>query len=97
MSGYSHLLAGRAVYVFCIIPNLVNGTKPTHTNIGFSLDEIDYPHFNHESDETTDMQYDHMVFFKDGLPHQPHTLVVSSIAESDTEPSLMLFDYVLYT
>jgi hypothetical protein len=86
------------VYVFCVIPNLVNGTIPTNTNIGFSLDgNNDYPRFNHSSDGTTNMEYNTMVFSKQGLANQPHTLVVSSIAVSDTKPALMLFDYVMYT
>jgi hypothetical protein len=91
------------VYVFCIIPNLVNvpgsvdQSTPVHTNIGFSLDDNVFLPFKHESDGTTNMQYHTVVFSKDSLPNQQHTLVVSSIPISDTTPALMLFDYVLYT
>jgi hypothetical protein len=85
------------VYVFCIIPNLVNGSHPTHTNTGFNLDGISYPLFQYESDTTTNMEYNTMVFSQDGLRNQPHTLVVSAIARSVDEPAVMLFDYALYT
>lgn len=86
--------AGQAVYVFNIIANVVLFTETT-TTLFFSLDGEAVGHYAHSADLfSPQVMYNVVVYANQSLPHGNHTLVISA---EGTDPSLVLFDYVVYT
>ncbi|KAI0354713.1 hypothetical protein OH77DRAFT_1404809, partial [Trametes cingulata] len=85
---------GTAVYVYNVLANTVPFTT-TYTNIVFTLDGTSAGSFVHVPTDSTDFQYDVPVFARDGLPNTDHTIVIE--ATGDTNSSLVLFDYIVYT
>ncbi|EIW63887.1 uncharacterized protein TRAVEDRAFT_111481, partial [Trametes versicolor FP-101664 SS1] len=87
---------GQAVYVFNIIANIVPFTS-TNTSLVFSLDDKIVGQYVHPADPFgPELMYNVAVYTNHSIPHDNHTLVISTKAEG-TESSLVLFDYVVYT
>ena len=85
---------GTAVYVYNVLANYVEYTT-TLTNITFTLDGNPAGSFVHIPTDSTSFQYDVPVFVKTGLANTSHTIVIT--AGGDTNSSLVLFDYIVYT
>ncbi|KAL1951072.1 hypothetical protein VTO73DRAFT_221 [Trametes versicolor] len=85
---------GQAVYVFNIIANVVLSAT-TNTTLTFSLDGEIVGHYSHLPDPSgPDLMYNVAVYSNHSLPYGDHTLVISAEGKG---PSLVLFDYVVYT
>ncbi|KAI0652613.1 hypothetical protein C8Q79DRAFT_111415 [Trametes meyenii] len=85
---------GKAVYVYNLIANNVAQTT-TVTNLTFSLDGMLVGNFFHQPEVNADpLVYNVTVYANTSLSHSPHTLVISA---SGVAPSLVLFDYIVYT
>ncbi|KAH9854324.1 hypothetical protein C2E23DRAFT_689392, partial [Lenzites betulinus] len=85
---------GRAVYVYNILANAVNGTE-TNTILDFNLDGEDvrpYTHFPNVS--APPLLYNQLVYVNSSIPDGQHTLIMST---GNSRPSLVLFDRVDYT
>ncbi|OJT04505.1 hypothetical protein TRAPUB_4775 [Trametes pubescens] len=85
---------GTAVYVFNAIANTVPFTT-TLTNLSFTLDGDSVGQYVHTPSDSTDFQYNVPVFVRSGLSNVTHTIVIE--ATGDTNSSLVLFDYIIYT
>ncbi|KAL1951102.1 hypothetical protein VTO73DRAFT_251 [Trametes versicolor] len=85
---------GTAVYVFNAIANTVPFTT-TLTNLTFTLDGDPIGQFVHTPSDSTDFQYNVLVLARTGLSNITHTIVIE--ATGDTNSSLVLFDYIVYT
>jgi hypothetical protein len=87
--------SGTDIYVFGIIANLVNtpsGKAYTNVNLDFSVDGSSIGSYSHTPTTSTDLQYNVPLLAYHGLTNGPHTLVVSLQL-----PSVILFDYAVYT
>ncbi|EJF62036.1 hypothetical protein DICSQDRAFT_37999, partial [Dichomitus squalens LYAD-421 SS1] len=86
---------GTAVYVYNIVPNSLPNSTTTFVNISFTLDGSDAGSFvRHPDPKTEVIQYNQLVYSKNGLENVPHTLVMTSGGDPKC---LVLFDYLLYT
>ncbi|KAI0326739.1 hypothetical protein GY45DRAFT_1258403, partial [Cubamyces sp. BRFM 1775] len=85
---------GTAVYVYNVLANTVQYTT-TLTNITFTLDGASAGQYVHIPTDSTDFQYDVPVFVKENLANTDHTIIIE--ATGDTNSSLVLFDYIVYT
>ncbi|KAG6830931.1 hypothetical protein H0H92_013859 [Tricholoma furcatifolium] len=86
---------GTAVYVYFILANQVPGDNIiTQTLANFTLDGQLDDTFSHLPSNSTEYQYNSLVFSKDGLFNTNHTLVTSM---SDSDNSYINFDYANYT
>jgi len=87
---------GTAIYVYCIVPNLFNGTAIT-TNITFTIDgQLSDRTFTYIGDNSTDLIYNVAVYTNDSLKNAEHTLILEATPGSYAA-STVLFDYVEYT
>lgn len=85
---------GQAVYVYNIIANAVKRTT-TLTSLVFTIDGVYVDQYIHTPDPAGPLLlYKVPVYVNSSLPHGIHTLVISA---GGTEPSLILFDYIVYT
>ncbi|KAI0673885.1 hypothetical protein C8Q78DRAFT_989965 [Trametes maxima] len=82
---------GTAVYVYNIIANQV----PFDTNLRFTLDGSVVGQYSHDSEGSTDFQYNTLVFERTGLPNTNHTIAIEAIRGD--HPSAILFDRIIYT
>ncbi|RPD64700.1 hypothetical protein L226DRAFT_37444 [Lentinus tigrinus ALCF2SS1-7] len=85
---------GTAVYVYNALANTVTGAD-TATNLTFTIDGARVGSFFHAPSSGTDFDYNIPVHVSTDLKNQEHTLVVQAVG--DASPSLILFDYVVYT
>ncbi|KAH9897633.1 hypothetical protein C8Q73DRAFT_681944 [Cubamyces lactineus] len=85
---------GTAVYVYNALANTVPWTT-TLTNLTFTLDGASAGQYVHIPTDSTDFQYDVPVFVKENLANTDHTITIE--ATGDTNSSLVLFDYIVYT
>ncbi|TFK88884.1 hypothetical protein K466DRAFT_487976 [Polyporus arcularius HHB13444] len=85
---------GTAVYVYNVIPNTIANTN-TGTNLTFAIDGALVGTFTHTPSSSTEFDYNTPVHSSTDLKNQEHTLVIQTVG--DTSPSLILFDYVVYT
>ncbi|TBU49269.1 hypothetical protein BD309DRAFT_96951 [Dichomitus squalens] len=84
---------GVAVYVYNILANDIRGaTFPTGTNIMFSLDGEQDGRFVHIPSDSTDFEYNFLVYARTNLRNEEHVLVIQL-----NPISLCLFDYAVYT
>ena len=92
------LYAGTAIWIFCILVNRASTGTTILTNVSFELD----------GDAATTKPYEHIpdpsrgpylynitAFERTGLSIGEHTLVMTAI--QGAKPSLLLFDYAVYT
>ncbi|EPT06111.1 hypothetical protein FOMPIDRAFT_9495, partial [Fomitopsis schrenkii] len=87
---------GTAIWVYCILANYDKEGLTTFTNASFELDGTpDVTYFHQPDGATDDFEYNVTVYSKTGLSNAKHTLVMT--AEQGTSPSLLLFDWALYT
>ncbi|RPD82863.1 hypothetical protein L226DRAFT_607915 [Lentinus tigrinus ALCF2SS1-7] len=85
---------GTAVYVYNVIANTVPYTT-TYTSLTFSLDGEQVGSYVHVPTSDSAFQYDVPVYTNANLANKQHTLVIE--AAGDTNSSLILFDYIVYT
>ncbi len=85
---------GTAVYVYNVLANQVPFAD-TLTNLTFALDGHQVGTFVHEPTSSAFFDYNIPVHTSESLDDMEHTLVIQAVG--DTTPSLILFDYVVYT
>lgn len=85
---------GTAVYMYNILINIAPGTKTSLTLLDFYLDGDPVGTFTHDSDNTTQVIYNALVYKNTSLSNAPHSLVAEA---SGAQTILFLFDYVIYT
>ncbi|RPD64703.1 hypothetical protein L226DRAFT_37398 [Lentinus tigrinus ALCF2SS1-7] len=86
---------GTALYVYHLLANTLNsGQTTTFTNLTFFMDGQYAGQFIHESDNTSDILYNVLVFNQTNLSHQRHSF--KSVTNGPTA-ALILFDYAIYT
>lgn len=87
---------GTGVYVYCIVPNLFNGTAIT-TNITFTVDgQLSDRTFTYVGDNSTNLMYNVTVYANDSLTNGEHTLILEA-TPGPYAASTVLFDYLKYT
>jgi uncharacterized membrane protein len=83
--------SGTAIYLFCIIPNVIPGVTTT-ASYSFTLDGQDQAPYMHSHDSSTTVAYNVPVLAVSGLAHTQHHVVVT------VQPiALALFDYAIFT
>lgn len=86
---------GTAVYVYNVVPNFLPNGAITFVNETFTLDGETVGHFSHIPDDSSSkILYNQLVYANMTLSDSLHTLIMSA---SGLEPSLIFFDYLLYT
>ena len=85
---------GSAVYAFNIIANHQDGGVTTETHMTFWIDGEKVGQYDHMPNNTTDFEFRVPVYANSTLPYGEHTL---QIVVNGTTPSLVLFDYAIYT
>ncbi|TFY65485.1 hypothetical protein EVJ58_g1953 [Rhodofomes roseus] len=85
---------GTAISVYCIIANLVESDITTFTNISFEMDGAPAGHYVHTPNKGN-FEYNVTVYSVAGLSNEQHTLIMT--AAQGTSPSLVLFDWAMYT
>ncbi|KAI0754139.1 hypothetical protein C8Q80DRAFT_1067193, partial [Daedaleopsis nitida] len=86
---------GTAVYAYNIIANYIEWID-TLTNLSFILDGEDtHRPYVHSPTSSTDYEYDVNIFTQENLENTDHVLEIHGVG--DTTPSLVLFDYAIYT
>lgn len=85
---------GTAVYAYCIMANIV-AYVTTMTNLTILLDGEDVGSYVHVPTASSDFQYDVPVYVNTSLSNTQH--VLSLQAKGDTNSTIILFDYVIYT
>ncbi|KAG6830930.1 hypothetical protein H0H92_013858 [Tricholoma furcatifolium] len=88
------MISGTAVYVYFILANFVAPGVTTDTWANFTLDDQFSGTFHHAPSNSTDFQFNSLVFSKEGLPNANHILIIST---SGPNNSFTSFDYANYT
>ncbi|KAG6872611.1 hypothetical protein C0995_008356 [Termitomyces sp. Mi166 len=86
---------GTAVYVYFILANFVGDNIPTQTVCDFALDGSYVSSFHHIPTSSTEFNYGALVFSKDNLSNEQHTLNISTSGLN--ELLWVCFDYATYT
>ena len=87
---------GTAVWIYCILVNSAGPEITIFTNITFEVDGVLAGTYHHIPDSAqAQYLYNVSVFQKTDMSQQEHVLVMSAMQGS--EPSLLLFDYAVYT
>ncbi|TFK89882.1 hypothetical protein K466DRAFT_7232 [Polyporus arcularius HHB13444] len=86
--------SGTAVYVYNVLANTVPWTT-TYTSLNFLLDGEQVGTYVHVPTSDTAFEYDVPVYTNSNLAKKQHTLVIE--ATGNTNASLVLFDYIVYT
>lgn len=90
------LTLGTAIWIYCILANNASTGVTIFTNASFELDGTIVGGYGHNPDPSQGpFLYNVSVFQKTDLSNAEHTLVM--IAMQEPEPSLLLFDYAVYT
>lgn len=88
--------AGTAIWVYGIMLNSMPPPIVTFTNISFALDGAAAGTFVHAPDPETELpEYNVTIYSKTGLQNGEHMLVMTMI--QDPDPSILLFDWAMYT
>ncbi|KAI0756231.1 hypothetical protein C8Q80DRAFT_1115816 [Daedaleopsis nitida] len=95
-SSVSLQFTGTAVYVYNIMANIVPKAT-TFTGLRFTLDGAAVGSFTHIPTETTEYQYNVLVYMNNSLKNMEHTLQMWTEAGPEQDASLSLFDYAVYT
>ncbi|KAI0365392.1 hypothetical protein BV20DRAFT_757191 [Pilatotrama ljubarskyi] len=85
---------GQAVYVFNLLANTQLPGVITFTNLSFTLDDAPAGSYSHFPDSAHGILYGVPVFSNASIPPGRHTL---KIVAGGPTPSLILFDYIIYT
>ncbi|KAH9934655.1 uncharacterized protein B0H18DRAFT_483253 [Fomitopsis serialis] len=85
---------GTAIWVYCVVPNRIKDAT-TLVNITFALDGVPAGSYQHMPRNTATYDYNVTVYENTMLSNSIHTLVMT--AENDPNPSILLFDWALYT
>ncbi|KAI0370454.1 hypothetical protein BV20DRAFT_913691, partial [Pilatotrama ljubarskyi] len=86
---------GQAVYVFNLIANGIRAGVTTFTNLSFTLDGAPAGSYTHlPDDQAHTIMYDVLVFSNASMPAGWHKL---NVVAGGPTPSLILFDYIIYT
>ncbi|KAI0717145.1 hypothetical protein C8Q76DRAFT_571098, partial [Earliella scabrosa] len=85
---------GTAVYVYNVLANTTGG-KPRNTTLEFRVDGVLDGNFAHAPNSSPDLEYHVLVYSNENLSDSVHTLEIRTVV--DQFPSLVLFDYVIYT
>ncbi|KAI0756227.1 hypothetical protein C8Q80DRAFT_15905 [Daedaleopsis nitida] len=88
--------SGTAVYVYNIIANHVPATD-TLTSLSFMLDGEHVATYEHPPTQSSQYMYDVLVYSNGSLEDMKHTLKIQDMTSPTGPPSLVLFDYVVYT
>ncbi|EPT00090.1 hypothetical protein FOMPIDRAFT_1123150 [Fomitopsis schrenkii] len=87
---------GTAIWVYCILANTAGTGVTIFTNASFELDGAIAGTYEHDpAPSQGPFLYNISVFSKTELSMAEHTLVMTAVQGS--EPSLLLFDYAVYT
>ncbi|KAG6849531.1 hypothetical protein H0H93_007687 [Arthromyces matolae] len=86
---------GTAVYVYFILANYVGGGITTETMCNFTLDGQYVSTFHHLPTQSTDYEFNALVFSQDGLSNGKHTLLIST--SGINRHLFTSFDYAQYT
>ncbi|KAI0754142.1 hypothetical protein C8Q80DRAFT_348017 [Daedaleopsis nitida] len=86
--------SGTAVYVYNIMANTIPYVD-TLANLTFNLDGNVVATYVHQPTSSTDYDYNVNVFRVENLEDTDHVLEMQSVG--DTKPSLILFDYAIYS
>lgn len=82
--------------MFCVLVNSGPPYVTINSNISFELDGASAGTFPYNPDPSGPQYlYNQTVFSKTGLSDTDHTLVLAAVQGSD--PSLLLFDWAIYT
>lgn len=84
---------GVALYTFCIMPNTYNYS--TFANYTFSIDGDFVGSYQHKPDGSQNISYQVPVYTNTSLANEAHEFIIH-IPRGST-PTLVLFDYVIYT
>ncbi|TBU26827.1 hypothetical protein BD311DRAFT_416267 [Dichomitus squalens] len=84
---------GTAVYVYGILAPPIQYIT-TLTNVTFLLDGALVGSYSNDP-TSTDYQYNVLMYSNENLPNEEHTIVLQDTG--DTNPSLILFDHIVYT
>ncbi|KAJ7651131.1 hypothetical protein FB45DRAFT_1018483 [Roridomyces roridus] len=85
---------GVAIYVYFILPNDEGRGITTTTAANFSIDGTVQGNFTHDSDGTTDVEFNALVFTQTGLSNETHSLLIPA---SGPDSLYINFDYATYT
>ncbi|KAK0454181.1 uncharacterized protein EV420DRAFT_1273185 [Desarmillaria tabescens] len=86
---------GSAIYVYLIISNYPKSTGVVSDAIcDFRMDGEVVGSYSHNSDGTYQFEYDVLAYSNASLSDEYHTLLIET---TGTEPSYIVFDYVVYT
>lgn len=89
------LNTGTAIWVYCILVNSGHHGVTIYTNASFELDGALAGTYQHDPNPQDDQYlYNNVVFHKDDLSNTEHTLVITV---GNGSPSLLLFDWAMYT
>ena len=84
---------GSAIYVYFIIANTFPNVT-TNTNVTFFIDSQEAGYYAHPPAATADFIYNVPVFTQEGMDMTSHNLTIASRGDN---PSLILFDYLIYS
>jgi len=86
---------GTAIYVFFILANYAGAGITTETDCDFTLDGASRGKFVHIPSNSSDLQYNQLVFSATTLPNDNHMLLIST---SGLDHNVFVnFDYAVYT
>jgi hypothetical protein len=83
---------GTAIYVYCILANTIPTQSVSGTHLTFTLDGQNAGDFVHTPDNTTNYLYNVPVYANPSLSNGQHSFTFEMV-----NPSLVLFDYLVYS
>lgn len=79
-----------------VVNNATSSSTITYTNTTFQLDGVAVGTYTHVPDSSASKyEYNVTAFSKTGLSNEHHTLVMTAVQGS--KPSLLIFDWAMYT
>lgn len=88
-----------AVYVFCVIanqpPQAPEKASGSFAAYKFLIDGVVVSEFRHEAEDTAEYFYNTPVYTNTSLSNEEHHFTV--LIDSTDRPTLILFDYLVYT
>jgi hypothetical protein len=91
--------AGTAIYVFCIIPDVISGGVTTLADLNFFVDGVYVGNYIHKPENVSGVLYHVPVYAKSGLSNTTHTFEIRPQADpslGNDGHSLVMFDYAIY-
>ena len=97
LAGAEFFWSGTAIWVYAIVVNNANPSATIiYTNVTFQLDGAHAGTYTHVPNSNANKyQYNVTAFSQTGLSNEHHTLVMTAVQGS--QPSLLLFDWAMYT